>query len=124
MFNLDLSAIDRCDGLQITASSCTAPYTYSWSYTSNSSTSSLDALILTANSQNSAILTIPPETLEFGKRYDFTVDIHLLNDDPYTPSPTISFTTAGGTDCVGSVTFPTFSVSHNGNNDISKNDLI
>lgn len=130
LFNLDLSAIESCKSLIITAANAPSPpygcipYTYHWSFSSNYSSTQTDLDSLITSTGNSAILTIPGGKLKFGTQYDFIVTIQNANFVFYTPAPTISFTTAGGNTCQNEITFPSFSVSHNGNNDISKNDLI
>ena len=129
LFELDPNAIESCKNVVITATTTTppsgcTPYSYSWSVTSNSSTPQTALNTFITNVGNTATLTIPPGTLEFGIKYDFKVAIKNVNSVPLTPYPTINFTTLGGNTCQGPVTFPSFNINHNGKYCNSKNYLI
>ena len=124
---LDSVTIESCKDLNITAihvGSC-SPYTYYWSYDSNSTNSKAQAIVNTflTNARERKTdnnLTIPAGTLEFGIEYTFTVMVLNENDVLYPLPLTTTFITIGGNVCSNSITFPNFSITHNGKIILSK----
>ena len=77
---------------------CT-PYTYIWTYATNSTNATLKEMLDSLISMNTAVLNIPPGYLDYGSDYNFTVSIRNINgviNDPILthfttlPLPTVS----------------------------------